>query len=139
MIRRPPRSTRTDTLFPDTTLFRSPGDTIQMRDGTLWLNGVEVPRVRVADYLMPMSPNSPCRTVIPEAARVVTDEAGNRFCAFARYRETPPGCRSYYVLDQMDRIADYTPVSIGPDGHSLKMGATPHERLDTPYPHSRHG
>src|SRR3546814_12376035 len=26
MIRRPPRSTRTDTLFPDTTLFRSPSD-----------------------------------------------------------------------------------------------------------------
>src|SRR3546814_15793736 len=25
MIRRPPRSTRTDTLFPDTTLFRSEG------------------------------------------------------------------------------------------------------------------
>src|SRR3546814_5982713 len=25
MIRRPPRSTRTDTLFPDTTLFRSIG------------------------------------------------------------------------------------------------------------------
>src|SRR3546814_1659206 len=28
MIRRPPRSTRTDTLFPYTTLFRSPGATI---------------------------------------------------------------------------------------------------------------
>src|SRR3546814_11147083 len=27
MIRRPPRSTRTDTLFPYTTLFRSPGGT----------------------------------------------------------------------------------------------------------------
>src|SRR3546814_13166393 len=26
MIRRPPRSTRTDTLFPYTTLFRSPDD-----------------------------------------------------------------------------------------------------------------
>src|SRR3546814_14167966 len=26
MIRRPPRSTRTDTLFPYTTLFRSPGN-----------------------------------------------------------------------------------------------------------------
>src|SRR3546814_12223852 len=25
MIRRPPETTRTDTLFPDTTLFRSPG------------------------------------------------------------------------------------------------------------------
>src|SRR3546814_4036907 len=28
MIRRPPRSTRTDTLFPYTTLFRSPGDVV---------------------------------------------------------------------------------------------------------------
>src|SRR3546814_16187315 len=28
MIRRPPRSTRTDTLFPYTTLFRSPADAI---------------------------------------------------------------------------------------------------------------
>src|SRR3546814_17541933 len=28
MIRRPPRSTRTDTLFPDPTLFRSQGDRI---------------------------------------------------------------------------------------------------------------
>src|SRR3546814_16989145 len=27
MLRRPPRSTRTDTLFPDTTLFRSMGGT----------------------------------------------------------------------------------------------------------------
>src|SRR3546814_7191085 len=29
MIRRPPRSTRTDTLFPYTTLFRSEGDEIR--------------------------------------------------------------------------------------------------------------
>src|SRR3546814_20091008 len=32
MIRRPPRSTRTDTLFPYTTLFRSKGDLLR-RDG----------------------------------------------------------------------------------------------------------
>src|SRR3546814_4076039 len=31
MIRRPPRSTRTDTLFPYTTLFRSPGGRICVR------------------------------------------------------------------------------------------------------------
>src|SRR3546814_6086561 len=30
MIRRPPRSTRTDTLFPYTTLFRSPALTIHL-------------------------------------------------------------------------------------------------------------
>src|SRR3546814_2674094 len=33
MIRRPPRSTRTDTLFPYTTLFRSPGDPAPRRRG----------------------------------------------------------------------------------------------------------
>src|SRR3546814_8423511 len=31
MIRRPPRSTRTDTLFPYTTLFRSPGRAVGRR------------------------------------------------------------------------------------------------------------
>src|SRR3546814_14872622 len=31
MIRRPPRSTRTDTLFPYTTLFRSPGLGLTLR------------------------------------------------------------------------------------------------------------
>src|SRR3546814_10814773 len=46
MIRRPPRSTRTDTLFPYTTLFRSPplnGNTVLMapismlRASPLWM------------------------------------------------------------------------------------------------------
>src|SRR3546814_2121152 len=32
MIRRPPRSTRTNTLFPYTTLFRSGGRNLKMRD-----------------------------------------------------------------------------------------------------------
>src|SRR3546814_17870540 len=31
MIRRPPRSTRTDTLFPDTTLFRSYARSLEQR------------------------------------------------------------------------------------------------------------
>src|SRR3546814_16487574 len=42
MIRPPPRSTRTDTLFPDTALFRSGGDVFHaVRDASgLDLNGV---------------------------------------------------------------------------------------------------
>src|SRR3546814_2358009 len=40
MIRRPPRSTRTDTLFPYTTLFRSP----TMRSRELRLNATEAER-----------------------------------------------------------------------------------------------
>src|SRR3546814_16291158 len=36
MIRRPPRSTRTDTLFPYTTLFRSPGWVTSNRHASGW-------------------------------------------------------------------------------------------------------
>src|SRR3546814_5590533 len=41
MIRRPPRSTRTDTLFPYTTLFRSTSDDIL--GGTPVIRGTRVP------------------------------------------------------------------------------------------------
>src|SRR3546814_6383431 len=34
MIRRPPRSTRTDTLFPYTTLFRAPGHVLDHHERT---------------------------------------------------------------------------------------------------------
>src|SRR3546814_3203955 len=40
MIRRPPRSTRTDTLFPYTTLFRSAGFPVRAADG--WQGGARI-------------------------------------------------------------------------------------------------
>src|SRR3546814_3812788 len=36
MLRRPPRSTRTDTLFPYTTLFRSLGPQLRRSDRAAW-------------------------------------------------------------------------------------------------------
>src|SRR5688500_1120731 len=38
-----------------------PGDLVQVRDGQLILNGEPVPKVRVADFLDPVTPNSRCR------------------------------------------------------------------------------
>src|SRR3546814_19680175 len=52
MIRRPPRSTRTDTLFPYTTLFRSELDALRQRqrfgvvDGVGLSAHVHLPRIR---------------------------------------------------------------------------------------------
>jgi signal peptidase I len=108
-----------------------PGDTLQMRGGALWLNGKEVPQVRVADWLMPITTNSPCRTVAPEVARVVEDEEGRRWCAYERYRETLPGGRSYYVLDQIDGMADDTPLFVVPEGHYFMMGDNRDDSLDS--------
>jgi signal peptidase I len=99
-----------------------PGDQLQMKSGVLHLNGEPVPKVRVADFLMEITPNSPCRTVDPQAARVVTGEDGRRFCAYRRYRETLPEGRSYYVLDQIDGPPDDTPVYVVPDDHYFMMG-----------------
>src|SRR3546814_14886760 len=45
MIRRPPRSTRTDTLFPYTTLFRSPGQARTERPGVVALRQLGLQRV----------------------------------------------------------------------------------------------
>src|SRR3546814_17890663 len=53
MIRRPPRSTRTDTLFPYTTLFRSPQGTLFGRNtvgGALLIDPV-APGYRFDGYL----------------------------------------------------------------------------------------
>src|SRR3546814_4528570 len=62
MIRRPPRSTRTDTLFPYTTLFRSQvgatavlikradGDLTEIRKNAAAVAAGEQPKFGVADY-----------------------------------------------------------------------------------------
>src|SRR3546814_3829002 len=55
MIRRPPRSTRTDTLFPYTTLFRSTDDAMYRSNLS---SAVEVQANRMAaDILMPWHKN----------------------------------------------------------------------------------
>jgi signal peptidase I len=116
-----------------------PGDTVQMRGGALHLNGKAVSRVRVADYLMPLSPNSPCRTVDPDAARIIQDPDGSRFCAYNRYRETLPGGRSYYVLDQIDGMADETPLFRVPARHYFMMGDNRDDSMDSRFPRTAEG
>ena len=98
-----------------------PGDTVQMKDGALWLNGVAVPRVRVADTQIPVSPNSDCVTPIDASFRTTTD-AGEPVCRLPTYRETLPGGRSYLTLDLAQTPQDNTEAAIVPEGHIFLMG-----------------
>jgi len=97
-----------------------PGDTIEVRDGALILNGRPVTRAALGAQPVPISPNSPCRTIGSLPNVVVLNGRGN--CLYPTYRETLPGGRSYLTLDQADVPADHFGQITVPAGNVFVMG-----------------
>jgi signal peptidase I len=80
-----------------------PGDSIEVRDGIVWLNGAAIPRRRVTDFVEEFEDNRVRRT--------------------PRYEETLPSGVKYLVLDQTPtgRGDTFGPVTV-PAGHYFMMG-----------------
>jgi signal peptidase I len=98
-----------------------PGDTVQMKDGQLGLNGSAVSKVAVAPIEILVSPNSSCDTPIDAQFRT-TNAAGAEVCRYPTYRETLPSGRSYLTLDLGQLPQDNTEPMIVPEGHIFLMG-----------------
>ena len=95
-----------------------PGDTVQMKGGQLWLNNQPIPKVRIADFEVTVSPNSRCLTT----QFVAKNAANEDVCKYPRFTETLPGGRSYQVLDLGQRDKDNTDPYIVPADHVFLMG-----------------
>src|SRR3546814_17152373 len=88
MVRRPPRSTRTDTLFPYTTLFRSPHCYVMVRAAQKAARGLirdfgEVERLQVSEK----GPANFVSVADTRAERVIREELARARPGFGRSEE----------------------------------------------------
>ena len=108
-----------------------PGDTVEVRDGRLILNGKPVHSQLRPPVMVPVDLNSPCTGF---AGRFVQTTAGD-FCRLPIVRETLPNGVSYNTIDDgyVEQADDYGPISV-PADHVFLMGDNRDHSADSRFP-----
>jgi signal peptidase I len=97
-----------------------PGDTVEVRDGRLILNGKPVRSQVRPPVMVPVDPNAPCGMEFA-GAQVRTDD-GRAFCRLPVVRETLPGGPGYDTIDLGPSNGDNWGPQRIPAGHVFLMG-----------------
>ncbi|WP_102224022.1 signal peptidase I [Acidimangrovimonas sediminis] len=101
-------------------LIGLPGDTVQMKQGRLWINGKEVPETPAGTFVEKYAPQGPMGNY-PRCENAPVGEGAD--CEKTRFRETLPGGVSHDILKITDQgYANNTPVFTVPQGKYFFMG-----------------
>lgn len=95
------------------------GDSIQMRGGSLWINGVEAQATSEGFFDEAMAPQGPLG-LFPRCTNGAVGQGAN--CRKSRLRETLPNGASYSILNIGKTALDQTGEFTVPEGHVFVLG-----------------
>jgi signal peptidase I len=111
-------------------LIGLPGDTVQVRDGILYINGTEVPQEPDGTFEEPYAAQGPASNM-PRCENSPVGQGGT--CIKSRAIETLPNGVRHAVLNIEDGFADNTPVFTVPEGQYFFMGDNRDNSMDSRY------